>query len=166
MAGNKKGRHSSQPRATNTSTRTATKAGRVLTRMREGASLQKASREVGIDPRTVERLAGSSLKQKRSGRFVPRQADRLQREVRIPSADGMRDVTVPDSKQASLVGEYWNEVHAYLAKGDASGLGRFAKLHITDASGERVPFLVDRESLDELGNAGVLSFESIYARGV
>ena len=38
--------------------------------------------------------------------------------------------------------------------------------HVTDANGERVPFLVDRDALDELGNAGVLSFESIYARGV
>jgi hypothetical protein len=134
--------------------------------MREGASLKQASREVGIDPRTVERIAGSALKQARSGRYVPSGSDRLQRDVRIPSADGLRDVTVRDSRQASLVGEYWNEVHAYLAKGDASGLARFAKLHVTDANGERVPLLVDRDVLDELGNAGVLSFESIYARGV
>ena len=145
---------------------TTTKAGQVLTRMRDGASLKQASREIGIDPRTVERVAGPALKQARSGRYVASGRDRLQREVRIPSADGLRDVTVRDSKAASLVGEYWNEVHAYLAKGDASGLARFAKLHVTDANGERVPLLVDRDALDELGNAGVLSFESIYSRGV
>ena len=146
--------------------RTTTKAGQALTRMREGASLKKASREVGIDPRTVARVAGSALKQARSGRYVPGKSDRLQREVRIPSEGGLRDVTVRDSKQASLIGEYWNEVHAYLAKGDASGLARFAQAHVTDASGKRIPLLVDRDALDELGNAGVLSFESIYARGV
>ena len=146
--------------------RTTTKAGQALTRMREGASLKKASREVGIDPRTVARVAGSALKQERSGRYVPGKSDRLQREVRIPSEGGLRDVVVRDSKQASLVGEYWNEVHAYLAKGDASGLARFAQRHVTDANGKRVPLLVDREALDELGHAGVLSFESIYARGV
>jgi hypothetical protein len=78
----------------------------------------------------------------------------------------MREVIVRDSKQASLVGEYWNEVHAYLAKGDASGLARFNKLQVTDANGQRIPLLVDRDALDELGNAGVLSFESIYGKGV
>jgi len=134
--------------------------------MREGASLKKASREIGIDPRTVARVAGSALKQARSGRYAPGKRDRLQREVRIPSEGGLRDVTVRDSKQASLVGEYWNEVHTYLTKGDASGLRRFAHEHVMDASGERIPLLVDRDALDELGNAGVLSFESIYARGV
>ena len=156
----------SKPRKGPHRVHTATKVGQVLTRMRGGASLTRASREVGIDPRTVERLAGSALTQARSGRYVPGERDRLQREVRIPAADGLRDVTVRDSKQASLVGEYWNEVHAYLVKGDASGLSRFAKLHVIDANGERVPLLVDRDALDELGNAGVLSFESIYARGV
>jgi hypothetical protein len=144
-----------------------TKVGQVLTRMRQGESLKHASRVIGIDPRTVERVAGSALRHSStSGRYVARASDTLQREVRIPSSEGLTDVMVKDSKEASLVGEYWNEVHAYLAKGDASGLARFAKRHVTDANGERVPFLVDRESLDELGNAGVLSFESIYARGV
>ena len=134
--------------------------------MREGASLRRASREVGIDPRTVTRVAGSVLKQTRSGRYHSGKADRLQREVRIPSEGGLRDVVVRDSKQASLVGEYWNEVHTYLAKGDASGLERFAQRYVTDANGKRIPLLVGRDVLDELGNAGVLSFESIYARGV
>jgi hypothetical protein len=102
----------------------------------------------------------------RSGQYIASGSDRLQREVRIPSADGLRDITVRSSKDATLIAEYWNDVHAYLAKGDASGLERFARLHVTDANGERVSFLTDRDALDELGNAGVLSFESIYARGV
>lgn len=166
MARKTKAEHSPQQPALDSPTRTATKVGQVLTRMRDGASLAQASREVGVSPRTVERLAGSALRQAPSGRYVARGSDRVQREIRIPSPDGLRDVALADSKQASLVGEYWNAVHAYLAKGDASGLARFSKRHIIDAKGERIPFLVDREALDELGNAGVLSFESIYARGV
>jgi hypothetical protein len=134
--------------------------------MRQGVSLRQASREVGLDPRTVTRAAGSALKQARSGRYVPGKTDRLLRDVRIPSAHGLQDVTVRDSKQASLVGEYWNEVHIYLAKGDASGLARFGRLHVTDANGKRVSFVTDLDVLDELGDAGILSFESIYARGV
>src|SRR5688572_29735611 len=134
-------------RAPGSSRRATTKAGQVLTRMRQGASLTAASQEIGIDPRTVERLADSSLKQDSSGHYVARGSDRLQREIRLPAADGLRDVTVRDSKQASLVGEYWNATHAYLAKGDASDLKRFAGLHVTDASGERIPFVVDPDVL-------------------
>ena len=143
-----------------------TKAGQVLTRMRRGDSLASASRDIGVDVRTVERLAGSALKKDRSGRYAATNEDRLARDIRIPAPDGLRDVTVRDSKQASLVGEYWNEVHNYLAKGDDSGLARFEGRTVIDANGRRVPLLVDREALDELGNAGVLSFESIYAKGV
>jgi len=145
--------------------RLTSKVGQVLSRMRDGASLAQASQEVGVDPRTVERLAGSALRQDSSGRYKAHGNDTIQRELRMPASDGVRDVTVRDSKQATLVGEYWNEVHTYLAKGDASGLARFAKAHVTDANGERIPFVVDAHTLDELGNAGVLSFESIYARG-
>jgi hypothetical protein len=153
----------SRKRSNPTST---SKAGQVLTRMRQGASLKTASRDVGIDPRTVGRKAGSALKRERSGRYVAAGRDQLQREVRVPATDGMRDVTVRDSKQASLIGEYWNSVHAYLAKGDASGLARFEGMRVVGANGERIPLLVNPDALDELGNAGVLSFESIYARGV
>jgi len=135
--------------------------------MRQGESLKHASRVIGIDPRTVERSAGAALRHSpTSRRYLARASDALQREVRMPSPEGLTDVVVKNSKEASLVGEYWNEVHAYLARGDASGLARFAKRHVTDANGEPVPFLVDRDALDELGNAGVLSFESIYARGL
>lgn len=144
----------------------ATKAGQVLTRMRGGGSLTRASREIGVSPRTVERLAGSALQRGPSGRYVARGADRLAREVRLPAVDGLQDVTVRDSKQASLVGEYWNAVHAHAEKGDSSGLRRFEGMDVIAADGTRVPFLVDTAVLDELGNAGVLSFESIYARGV
>jgi hypothetical protein len=158
-------KHDSSERHTSNTSQSSSKAGQVLTRMRQGASLKKASREVGIDPRTVERRAGSALRQARSGRYVAGSADRLQREVRLPARDGLSDVVVRDSKQASLVGDYWNAVHAHLAKGESSGLRRFEGKHVITANGERVPLLADPEVLDELGNAGVLSFESIYAKG-
>ena len=145
--------------------RLTTRVGKVLTRMRDGASLAQASQEVGVDPRTVERLAGSALLQDSSGRYKAHGSDTVQRELRMPAPDGVRDVTVRDSKQATLVGEYWNEVHTYLVRGDASGLTRFAQARVTDATGERIPFVVDSDTLDELGNAGVLSFETDIRRG-
>ena len=146
--------------------RTTTRVGQALTRMREGASLTRASRDVGVNRRTVERLAGSALKRGPSGRYAARATDRLAREVRLPAVDGLQDVTVRDSKQARLIGEYWNAVHLYLTTGETRDLQRFANRYVIDVNGRRIPFLVDRDLLDELGNAGVLSFESIYSRAV
>jgi hypothetical protein len=146
--------------------RTTTKVGQAMTRMREGASLTRASREVGVTRRTVERLAGSALQRGPSGRYTARASDRLAREVRLPSSGGLQDVTLRDSKQARLVGQYWNAVHAHSATGDSSPLRRFEGKHVVATNGEHVPLLVDTDVLDELGNAGVLSFESIYPSGV
>ena len=69
----------------------------------------------------------------------------------------------PEGK-VQVHGEYWNAVHRYLSTGDASRLVNFRGKHITDAQGEKFPLLTDREELDRLGSAGVLSFESLYAR--
>ena len=151
-----------QPRGV--SKTTTTKAGQVLTRMREGQSLEQASRDVGINRRTVERVAQSALRRQPSGRLVARSSDRLPRAVRLPFADGLRDITVKNSEQAGLIGEYWNAVHAYLATGDQGPLQRFEGATVATADGERVRLLADRATLERLGSAGVMSFESIYAR--
>jgi hypothetical protein len=82
----------------------------------------------------------------------------------IPIADGMQEIAVRDSRIAGRVAEYWNAVHRYLGRGDVAALAVFEDITITDASGLVVPLLTDRAALDRLANAGVLSFESIYAR--
>ena len=133
---------------------------------RAGLSLARASTQTGVNRNTVVRLAGSSLRKLPNGRFVARANDRLLRVVRMPTADGIRDVSLRNSRDATLVGEYWNAVHAYLAKGDAAGLERFRDRHITTADRERIVLLIDRDILDRLGSAGVLSFESMYAKVV
>lgn len=132
----------------------------------QNASLAHAARASRVSPRTVRRLAGAALRKRPNGRYGARRSDRLVRVVRLPTRDGMRDSVLRDSKQASLVAKYWNAVHAYLAKGDASGLEQFANVRIKTADGTTVLLLTDRAALDRLGGAGVLSFESIYARSV
>jgi hypothetical protein len=133
---------------------------------REHLSLAQAARKVGVSPRTVVWESGSSLRRLPNGRYVARATDRLQRVVRMPTADGIRDITLRSSKDATLLGEYWNAVHAYLAKGESAGLDRFRGRHVTTADGERIELLTDRASLNHLGSAGVLSFESMYAKVV
>ena len=68
-----------------------------------------------------------------------------------------------DSRQATVVGKYWNAVNLYRDTGNASVLVGFRGTHITDVDGKRVPLMTDLNELDRLGSAGVLSFETLYA---
>jgi len=129
----------------------------------DGVSLKQASKEFGLDPRTVIRWAKPALRKGRNGRYSARPTDTLLRVLAIPSPEGVREIALRDSRQASRLGEYWTAVRKFLATGDASGLENFRGKRITDASGKRIPLLTDLEELNRLGSAGVLSFESLYA---
>jgi hypothetical protein len=134
-----------------------------ISRMRaDGFSLSRASREYGIDRRRVLKLAGSALR-KEKGRYVATASDRLLRILVVPTPDGLREIAVRDSRQASKLAEYWDAVQWYLQKGDESELRKFHGKQIKDAAGEPIRLLTNREELDRLGSAGVLSFESLYA---
>ncbi|HEY7405868.1 MAG TPA: hypothetical protein VIB39_20250 [Candidatus Angelobacter sp.] len=82
----------------------------------------------------------------------------------IPTPTGLTEITIRDSRQATQLAEYWNAVQRYLQTGDESELRRFKGKHIKDAKGRSMPLLTDTQELDRLGNAGVLSFESLYVR--
>jgi len=132
--------------------------------MRQGVSLTRAARSTHISPSTVRRVAASTLTKGSRGRYEVRPSDRLTRLVHLPTEDGRAEVSVRGSRQATIVAKYWNAVHKHLATGDSRDLLQFDGVTLTDARGKRVRLLTDRAALDRLGNAGVLSFESIYAR--
>ena len=130
----------------------------------EKVSLTQASRETGINPRTVRRWGGSALRKRSNGTYTAKPSDNLLRLVLIPTPDGPREIAVRGSKQVRLLAEYWNALHRYLQTGDAKKLKSFEGKQITDADGVAIPLSVDLPALNRLGSAGVLSFESIYAR--
>jgi hypothetical protein len=137
----------------------------VVSKMRsEKASLQQAAREIRISPRTVKRWAGSALQKRPSGKFVTKKNDTLLRVLTIPASDGTREIAVRGSKQATHLANYWNAIHRYLQTGDASRLKKFEGQFIKDANGEQIPLPTNRKDLNRLASAGVLSFESLYAR--
>jgi hypothetical protein len=139
----------------------------VVSKMRsEKISLERASRELGISPKTVKRWAGSSLRKRTNGSWAVKRVDRLLRVLKVPARDGTRDIAVRGSGQATLLAEYWNAVHRYLETGDASRLKKFRGKFITNADGVKVPLLTAPAELNRLGSAGVLSFESLYARSI
>jgi hypothetical protein len=137
----------------------------VISKMRaDEVSLARAARDFGLDPRTVTRWGNSALKKSPSGRYVTKKRDRLLRVLLLPTGYGTRELATRDSRQASKVAEYWDAVQRYLQRGDDSALRNFRGVRIRAASGESIPLMTEPEELDRLGNAGVLSFESLYAR--
>jgi hypothetical protein len=136
-----------------------------VSRMRgDGVSLQQAAREFGVPPKEVVRLGSSALRRNPSGRYVAKAEDDLLRVLSIPGTRGLREIAFDDSREASVVGKYWDAVGLYLQTGDASGLREFRRKSVWDANGRRLALLTDLDELDRLGSAGVLSFESIYSR--
>jgi len=138
--------------------------GQTVTEVRTGVSLRQASRKFNLGPRTVQRLARPALRKLRNGRWAAKPHDRLLRVLVIPARKGLREIGVRDSRQASLIGKYWTAVDKYRDTGDASALREFRGKYIVDASGKRVRLLTSLRELDRLGSAGVLSFETLYAR--
>jgi hypothetical protein len=144
---------------------TLERALKVITKMRgEKLSLKKAALEAGVKPETVKRWAGSALTKRANGRYATKKSDQLLRVLKIPSADGTRDIPVRGSRQATLLAEFWNAAHHYLETGDASRLEKFKGKSIKTADGTEIPLPTDRAELNRLGSAGVLSFESLYSR--
>jgi hypothetical protein len=137
----------------------------VIAKMRsEGISLTRAAREFGLTPRIVKVRAGSALRKTKSGRYVPRPRDKLLRVLVIPGPQGQREVVVKDSVVASKIAEYSDAVQKYLRTGDSSRLKIFRRIKLLDETGKRIKLLTDLAELQRLGSAGVLSFESLYAR--
>ncbi len=131
----------------------------------DGLSLTRAAREVGVSPGTVTRWGVTALRKNKAGRYVAKKTDRLLRVLQIPGVNGPREVTVRNSREATLLGEYSAAVGKYVSTGDSSDLQQFAGRSVTDVSGARVPVLTDLAKIDKLAGAGVLSFESLYAHG-
>ena len=138
--------------------------GRIATEVKGGASLSQSARKYRRDPRKVRQAAPAAFRKLKNGRYSAKANDRLLRVLVIPTRKGLREIGVRDFRQASLLGRYWTAVERYRDTGDASTLREFRRKYIVDASGKRHQLLTDRRVLDRLGSAGVLSFETLYAR--
>jgi len=137
----------------------------VIAKMRrERLSLRAASREVGITPQTVLRRAGAVIRRGSNGRYAAKPGDQLLRVLKIPTPDGLREIGVRGSRQASTLGRYAAALQTYLSTGNFAPLSKFTGIGIRDDRGNLVLLLTDRTTLNRLGSAGAISYESIYAR--
>jgi hypothetical protein len=137
----------------------------VIAKMRkEHLSLRAAAWQAGISPRTVLHRAGSVIRRGSNGRYTAKPGDQLLRVLKIATPDGLREIGVRGSRQASALGQYAAAVERYLSTGDFAPLAQFSGKGVRDDKGNMVTFLTDRVLLKKLASAGELSYESIYAR--
>ncbi len=137
----------------------------VISSMRaEGISLRRAAHDQGISPQTVLRHGRSALRKNASGQYRARTSDKMLRVLVLPTPQGLAEIATRDSASATMAAEYWNAVQHFLETGDESRLRRYRGKTLTDASGWPHALLTDPDELERLGSAGVLSFESLYAR--
>ena len=70
--------------------------------------------------------------------------DRLLRILVIPGKKGLREVATRDSRQASIIGKYWNAVERAIGpENDDTELRNFRPKTVTDAAGSRVRLLTN-----------------------
>jgi len=147
------------------SSKTSQRVAKAIAKMRtEGSSLRKASVQAGVAPATVIKWASRTLQKSERGRYTAKTTDRLVRELMIPTAHGTEEISVRGLPAASLLGRYWSAVHKYYESGDVSSLETFRGKYVVAVGGKKYPLLTDLEILNRLGSAGVVSFESLYAR--
>lgn len=124
---------------------------------REGVSLRRASDLSRTDPRTVRRHAAPALR--RPGRrWVPTPYDRIPREMRVLTHDGPVDVTVRDSRTASLIAKHLNAVAAYVEAGDEGPI-RARPRRVIRIRGQPFVLETDPVRIDRLAAGGELHYE-------
>jgi hypothetical protein len=137
---------------------------RRLTTKRRSVTTKHPKRAAQPARRRTSRTARTKLRPTR--RVMRTRRGQSSRLMKVPAATGTRAVAVRSRKNRSIIGRYWNEVHRYVATGEASSLPQFAQVRLTDANGRRIVLLTDLQTLDQLAAAGVLSFEDVYGRRI
>ena len=124
-----------------------------LSKVRHGETLTRAAREAGTTPNTVAKYTGEHLHRER-GRVVATKSDRLYRVMNVITTDGVQEVPLRSSRQASLVGEHANAVKKFLLTGDDEPLRKFAGVKVAGRELEVRP-----EVLEELQRTSELEYE-------
>jgi len=138
------------------------KALMVLARLRrKEGSLEALAREEGTTVRTVRRYVGPGLRQTKGGRWRARPSDRLPRPMRVIATDGVHELIVRSSREASL-----NSRHALLA-GRIAGTDPRAPAELPAFAGKTVAgkeLETDQTRLEALARRGLLPPE-LYSHG-
>ena len=124
----------------------------VLRLMRQGQPLKAAAKQYEISPQKVQAQLGRAIV-KRGGHWVARRHDTIERVMKLYEHGRITSITVTNSKDASLIGEYFSAVQKALRTRDPHPLQKFKHLTITDASGKVHHFETRMEKIKDIEEA-------------
>jgi hypothetical protein len=133
-----------------------------LKRRNPTLSLSRAAKASGTTLKAIRKYAPEALEVKHKGRIRVKPTDQLKRRMLMLTPKGLTTVTTLDSDSASVIGEYWNAVRAYIMSGDFEPLEPFVLRFIQVEEGF-FEFLTHKPTLNRLARAGELHFQDLYA---
>lgn len=128
----------------------------------KGLSLAQAAKQSGTTPKTMQRRIGRALKRRPDGRYAATKWDRIPRTMRFLTENGLIELILRDSRQASAVATHMAAVDRYLRTGDSSALKPFRGQAIRVGKVD-FRFVTHLKTLERLAYAGEVSFEDLYA---
>ncbi len=119
----------------------------VLSKVRKGESLAKASKELHTSPKTV--IKNTNVFKKVNNKWVAKKQDKISRLMDIYENGKQEWIEVKDSRTASIIGRYNSAVKEFLRTGNADILKQFRK-PIKDSKGNIHYFETDPEKIIEI----------------
>lgn len=105
---------------------------KILNQIRKNEPLEDALKELDIDKQTLLKHLRKYLF-KKGKNWITKKFDRIQRSMVIYEDGEIKSIVVTNSKDASVIGEYFNAVKQFLTSGDKELLEPFENVIIKDA---------------------------------
>ena len=78
--------------------------------------------------------------------------------IRVLTPDGVVEVDLPDDRERSTVGRYWNAISDYTRNGRTDRLSEFESVEV----GDGLRFETGPDAIDEFWFSGELDFLDVY----
>ena len=122
----------------------------VLSKVREGQSLSRASKELHTEPKTVIKYTNAFRKSK--GKWIAKSQDKISRVMGIYENGQQKWIEIKDSRIASRIGKYNSAVNQFLRTGNEDILKQFIK-PFKDNKGNLHFFETDPDKLYEIAES-------------
>lgn len=129
--------------------------------MRKGKSLTHAAKLAHTSPRTVHKYADNALGTMVRGTYRPTRSDRLVRELRFLTPDGLVAVRTRSARAASEIARYFSAVDKALRTGNTRPLAPFVGRTIQHGR-KKLRYVTDIHTLTRLAHVGEVRFEDLY----
>ena len=117
--------------------------------MLSGEPLTKASKRIGLSMNKTKSHLASVLRLIK-GKWVVQKKDSIERSMRLFSDATIKEVTITNFYDASLIGEFMSDVRYFLNDGKPERLNKYSQLYLVDSKGVTHFFEINPNRLYEL----------------